>query len=86
VLNGPRRARFAMRKSRALSSRVTAAFRLDDGEGAVEGARRENTAGTADRWERILLEVSWACENRGRDLRTANESDYFVKKMPLLLS
>jgi hypothetical protein len=53
------------RRRRAFSSLLNApALRLT----AVAG--REKTAGTAERWARIFVDVSWEGENRGRDLRT----------------
>lgn len=62
ALNGPFLGRFAMRRRRSLS-----ALLIFDA-GCFAG--RENTAGMADRWESIFVEVSSALEYRGNALRT----------------
>ena len=51
ALNGPFRGRFAIRNSLSLSAWET--FFAPEGFVA-----RDTTAGTADRWERILVDVS----------------------------
>lgn len=62
ALNGPFRGRFAIRNSLSLSAREI--FALD---GFVA---RDTTAGTADRCERILVDVSCSFEYRGNEFRT----------------
>ena len=62
ALNGPFRGRFAMRSSLSLSAREIFA---PDGFVA-----RDTTAGTADRCERIFVDVSCSFEYRGNDFRT----------------
>lgn len=62
ALNGPFRERLAIRNSLSLSARDT--FGPD---GFVA---RDRTAGTAERRERILLDVSCVFEYRGSDFRT----------------
>lgn len=39
---------------------------------------RENTAGTAERCARILLEVNCELENRGIDFRTIVQDEHYV--------
>lgn len=73
LLNGPLRGRFAMRSKRSFSSRVTSALRLVDVD-----VVRENTAGTAERWARILAEVSCEAENRVRVLTAQQDRSVFV--------
>jgi len=63
ALKGPFRGFFAMRNRRSLSAGVSLCL---DGFVACD-----MTAGTADRCEIILLDMSWSFENRGNDLRTA---------------
>jgi hypothetical protein len=82
ALNGPFLGRFAMRRRRSLSALLT--FDRDGIESFVE---RENTAGIADRWESIFVEVNSALENRGNDLRTEQFYTFylemFCKNVPL---
>ena len=63
ALKGPLRGFFAMRNRRSLSADVSLC--LDDFIAC------DTTAGTAERCEIILLDISWSVENRGNDLRTA---------------
>lgn len=65
ALKGPFRGRFAIRKSRSLSAR----------EIFVPGSfvERDETAGTADRCEMILVDVSCDFEYRGNDFRTGEK-------------
>lgn len=62
ALNGPFRGRFAIRNSLSLSARE-----IFGPDGFVA---RDTTAGTADRCDRILVDVSCSFECRGNDFRT----------------
>jgi hypothetical protein len=57
LLNGPFLGRFPIRSNLSFSSCDNVCLRFVDAEG------REKTAGTADRWERILVDVSEAADN-----------------------
>ena len=72
LLNGPFRGRLAMRINLPFSSRLSTDLRLLD----PAAVTREKTAGTADRWARILADVSWDAKNLGgRALRTSRWQD-----------
>jgi hypothetical protein len=75
ALNGPFLGRFAMRRRRSLSALLTF-----DRDGIESFVGRENTAGMADRWESIFVEVNSALEYRGKDLRTKQVYTFYLEK------
>lgn len=75
ALKGPFRSFFPIRSSLPFSSCVSLRLSDDDACG------REKTAGTAERWARILAEVRDAEENLGRRFRTVEQASV-TKNVP----